>query len=90
MGNFKNKEQYLISLAKNMKEVIHLREFLKVLEFPSLANTAAERPIYHVDICHHFIRHSLKAKMINIKYPSTEEMLAELQTKSTHVFICWL
>ena len=91
-------EAEYMGLAEASKEAIHLRNFLTELGFESIsdakvfndnmgAQRLAENPIFHarskhIDIRHHFVRETLRNKLIKLEHVSTEDVAADMLTKA--------
>lgn len=91
-------EAEYMAMAEASKEAIHLRRFLKELELEDLAHVVlhndnngalklARNPVYHarskhIDIRHHFVREALEKKEFTLKYLPTQDMVADILTKS--------
>lgn len=90
-------EAEYMSLSDSTKEAIHLRRFLIdiighqettiIFNDNQGAGLLSKNPIFHnrtkhMDVRHHFVRQNVMEKNINVEYLSTEEMPADVLTKS--------
>lgn len=90
-------EAEYMGIAEAVKEVIYLRRFLIELGSDDLAaatlfsdNMGAQKlvanPVFHsrtkhIDIRHHFVRDAVRDHNIQLKYASTDNMVADVLTK---------
>lgn len=91
-------EAEYMGLTDAAKEAIYLISFLKELGFEKLGNVTifndnqgagelARNPVYHgrskhIDIRYHFVREALSNHLIKLDYKPTEQMIADVLTKT--------
>ena len=90
-------EAEYMALSDATKEAIYLRNLLfeltgklncvDIYNDNQSAQKLARNPIFHdrskhIDIRYHFLRDALSENKINLKYLSTDEMVADIMTKS--------